>query len=137
MTVVEISTNTRVASPRGPAANTNASVLSNSSANLSTSLPAASSRKVTSTAEKGNIEISAPLSNKSLGKAGDGGSRKERPNEGRALPKTPTETVAAPVGIGKCRALYDYDEQGEAELSFKEGDIITILDKARSCVVLV
>lgn len=31
--------------------------------------------------------------------------------------------------LGVCRALYDYDAQSDLELSFKEGDLITILEK--------
>lgn len=34
--------------------------------------------------------------------------------------------------MGKCAALYDYDAQSEQELSFKAGDVISILDKDES-----
>lgn len=33
-------------------------------------------------------------------------------------------------GIGQCTALYDYTAQDKTEISFKEGDVITVLTKA-------
>jgi hypothetical protein len=33
-------------------------------------------------------------------------------------------------GVGQCKALYDYGGDNEGDLAFKEGDIITILDKS-------
>lgn len=50
--------------------------------------------------------------------------------------KSPAAAAAAPVlkkkSIGMCRALYDYDAQSDLELSFKERDLITILEKDES-----
>lgn len=40
--------------------------------------------------------------------------------------------VTQPTGIGKCTALYDYDGQGDQELTFRQGDIIVILEKDES-----
>ena len=32
------------------------------------------------------------------------------------------------AGIGQARALYDYDAAQEGDLSFREGDVITLID---------
>ncbi len=42
---------------------------------------------------------------------------------------SPVGASSRPKGIGVCRALYDYDAQSDLELSFKERDVITILEK--------
>ena len=42
---------------------------------------------------------------------------------------SPSSGVGRPKGIGLCRAMYDYDAQSDLELSFKERDVITILEK--------
>eukprot|EP00011_Vannellida_sp_DIVA3-517-6-12_P002860 CAMPEP_0114628130 /NCGR_PEP_ID=MMETSP0168-20121206/12656_1 /TAXON_ID=95228 ORGANISM="Vannella sp., Strain DIVA3 517/6/12" /NCGR_SAMPLE_ID=MMETSP0168 /ASSEMBLY_ACC=CAM_ASM_000044 /LENGTH=486 /DNA_ID=CAMNT_0001839491 /DNA_START=9 /DNA_END=1469 /DNA_ORIENTATION=+ len=48
----------------------------------------------------------------------------------------PRQAAAAPApayqGIGQCRALYDYNPDDANELAFREGDIITILQKDSS-----
>lgn len=58
-----------------------------------------------------------------------------------ATPSSPVTVPAAPSSIKKnasqstekVRALYDYDAQGEGELSFKENDVIEVLDKQPDC----
>jgi hypothetical protein len=45
---------------------------------------------------------------------------------------SPASTPTRPKGIGTCRALYDYDAQSDLELSFKERDVIAILEKDES-----
>ncbi len=45
---------------------------------------------------------------------------------------SPAGGGSRPKGIGSCRALYDYDAQSDLELSFKERDVITILEKDES-----
>jgi hypothetical protein len=37
--------------------------------------------------------------------------------------------VSKKKSLGVCRALYDYDAQSDLELSFKENDLISILEK--------
>lgn len=49
-------------------------------------------------------------------------------------PRQAAPAAAAPAyqGIGQCRALYDYNPDDANELAFREGDIITILQKDAS-----
>merc|ERR1712100_96434 len=45
-------------------------------------------------------------------------------------PATQSRAAAAsPKGISQCRGLFDYNTDDPNELSFKEGDIITVLQK--------
>lgn len=42
---------------------------------------------------------------------------------------TPSTGGGATIALGHVRALYDYTAQGEEEISFRDGDVIVVLEK--------
>jgi len=55
--------------------------------------------------------------------------QQEEVQEEQAQETFQEEQVQESGSGGQCRALYDYDAENPDDLSFKEGDIITVLDK--------
>eukprot|EP01095_Lingulamoeba_sp_RSL-Kostka_P004491 TRINITY_DN15737_c0_g1_i2.p1 TRINITY_DN15737_c0_g1~~TRINITY_DN15737_c0_g1_i2.p1 ORF type:complete len:283 (+),score=96.72 TRINITY_DN15737_c0_g1_i2:603-1451(+) len=58
-----------------------------------------------------------------------GGSSSNTLISGPIISQPINEPQEKPAGIGKCRALYDYQQSDSNELSFSAGDVITILQK--------